>query len=61
MTLQVSAMKCGLLPMSQEALIVGNVSYHDYTGIFIDAEEREQLARSLGVHNKVPLTLILFP
>ncbi|KAH9520263.1 Alpha-adducin [Bulinus truncatus] len=49
----VSAMKCGLLPMSQEALICGKLSYHDYQGIFVNPEEREKLARNLGVHNKI--------
>lgn len=51
--LQVSALKCGLLAMSQEALICGNVSYHDFHGVAVDADERERLARNLGVHNKV--------
>merc|ERR1711974_308168 len=49
----VSAMKCGLLPMSQEALICGKVSYHEYRGILVDPEEKEKLARNLGVHNKI--------
>jgi len=49
----VSSMKCGLLPMSQEALICGKVSYHEYSGILVDAEEKEKLARNLGVHNKI--------
>uniref|UniRef100_A0A0B7BGN0 Class II aldolase/adducin N-terminal domain-containing protein n=1 Tax=Arion vulgaris TaxID=1028688 RepID=A0A0B7BGN0_9EUPU len=49
----VSALKCGLLAMSQEALICGNISYHDFQGIAVDAEEREKLARNLGVHNKI--------
>lgn len=26
----VSAMKCGLLPICQEALILGPIAYHDY-------------------------------
>lgn len=52
-TVAVSAMKCGLLPMSQEALICGNVSYHEYRGILVDAEEKEKIARNLGVHNKI--------
>merc|ERR1712154_382783 len=39
--------------MSQEALICGNVSYHEYRGILVDAEEKEKLARNLGVHNKI--------
>lgn len=46
-------MKCGLLPVSQEAAIVGDVSYHDYKGLLIDPEERELIARSLGPFNKV--------
>ncbi|XP_076460778.1 protein hu-li tai shao-like isoform X3 [Babylonia areolata] len=49
----VSASKCGLLPMSQEALICGKISYHDYRGILVDQEERDQLARNLGPMNKV--------
>ncbi|BFY97952.1 hypothetical protein BsWGS_00994 [Bradybaena similaris] len=49
----VSALKCGLLAMSQEALICGNVSYHDFHGVAVDADERERLARNLGVHNKI--------
>ena len=51
--LQVSSMKCGLLPLSQEALICGEVSYHDYNGILVDVEEREKLQRNLGPNNKV--------
>ncbi|BFZ01094.1 hypothetical protein BsWGS_04138 [Bradybaena similaris] len=49
----ISALKCGLLPMSQEALICGNISYHDFQGVTVSEEEREKLARNLGVHNKV--------
>ena len=46
-------MKCGLLPISQEACICGDVSYFDYTGILVDPEQREALARALGPVNKV--------
>ncbi|RUS72569.1 hypothetical protein EGW08_019674, partial [Elysia chlorotica] len=49
----VSAMKCGVLPVSQEALILGKISYHDYQGVLTEPEERDKLARNLGVHNKV--------
>ncbi|XP_067136630.1 protein hu-li tai shao isoform X5 [Centruroides vittatus] len=49
----VSATKCGLLPISQEAAVLGEVSYHDFHGIPIDQQEREQIARSLGPINKV--------
>jgi len=49
----VSTMKCGLLPLSQETCLVGEVSYHNYNGIVIDPEERESLAKDLGPSNKV--------
>ncbi|MCX7962550.1 MAG: class II aldolase/adducin family protein [Burkholderiales bacterium] len=45
----VSAMKCGLLPISQHAMRVQrDVTYHDYEGIALDLDERERLARDLG-------------
>ncbi|XP_053407849.1 gamma-adducin-like isoform X11 [Mercenaria mercenaria] len=49
----VSGMKCGFLPLSQESLICGEVSYHDYNGILVDPSERETLQRNLGPINKV--------
>lgn len=49
----VSSMKCGLLALSQEACICGEVSYHDYNGILVDTDERESLQRDLGPNNKV--------
>nr|XP_027213493.1 protein hu-li tai shao-like isoform X1 [Penaeus vannamei]XP_027213500.1 protein hu-li tai shao-like isoform X1 [Penaeus vannamei]XP_027213509.1 protein hu-li tai shao-like isoform X1 [Penaeus vannamei]XP_027213515.1 protein hu-li tai shao-like isoform X1 [Penaeus vannamei] len=51
----VSALKQGLMPLSQEALLIGEVSYHDYQGIFVNAEEKEKLARNLGPVNKILL------
>lgn len=48
-------MKCGLLPLSQESCLLGDISYHSYEGLVVDADERESLARDLGVHNKVML------
>lgn len=53
---QVSTLKCGFLPMSQEALICGEVSYHEYNGILVDQEERDALQRHLGPNNKVGFT-----
>ena len=53
----VSAMKCRLLPISQEALIVGDVSYHQYEGILIDNEEKIKIKNNLGPKNKVYLTI----
>jgi len=49
----VSAMKCGLLPASQEAAILGEVSYHEYRGLLVDPQEKELIARNLGPFNKV--------
>ena len=49
----VSAMKCGLLMVSQESALVGDVSYHDYRGLVLDPKEREEIAKNLGLHNKV--------
>ena len=45
----VSAMKCGLLPISQHAMMIqADVTYHDYEGIALYMEEQERMARDLG-------------
>ncbi|XP_055719826.1 alpha-adducin-like isoform X6 [Salvelinus fontinalis] len=49
----VSAMKCGLLPISPEALTLGEVAYHDYHGILIDEEEKVLIQKNLGPTSKV--------
>ncbi|XP_056146188.1 alpha-adducin isoform X3 [Lampris incognitus] len=49
----VSAMKCGLLPISPEALSLGEVAYHDYHGILVDEEESILIQRNLGPTSKV--------
>jgi ribulose-5-phosphate 4-epimerase/fuculose-1-phosphate aldolase len=50
----VSAMKCGLLPISQHAMRVQQqCAYHDYEGIALDMDERERMAASLGKKSKV--------
>lgn len=51
--LQVSAMKCGLLPLSHEALLVGDVAYYDYNGVMEEEEDRVELQKSLGPTCKV--------
>ena len=44
----VSAMKCGLLPVSQHAMMVQQqVTYHDYEGIALEMDERERMARDI--------------
>src|SRR5689334_22125334 len=49
----VSAMKCGLLPISQHAMRVQRmVTYHDYEGIALEMDERERMATDLGKTSK---------
>uniref|UniRef100_A0AAR2KSM6 Class II aldolase/adducin N-terminal domain-containing protein n=1 Tax=Pygocentrus nattereri TaxID=42514 RepID=A0AAR2KSM6_PYGNA len=52
-TAAVSAMKCGLLPLSHEALLVGEVAYYDYNGVMEEEEDRVDLQKSLGPTCKV--------
>ena len=49
----ISAMKCGILPISQEAIECGNISYHDFKGIVSEDDIRKLLAEDLGPINKV--------
>ncbi|XP_067885338.1 alpha-adducin isoform X2 [Heterodontus francisci] len=49
----VSAMKCGLLPISPEALALGEIAYHDYHGILVDEGEKVLIQKNLGPKNKV--------
>ncbi|XP_062963602.1 alpha-adducin isoform X5 [Cynocephalus volans] len=49
----VSAMKCGLLPISPEALSLGEVAYHEYHGILVDEEEKVLIQKNLGPKSKV--------
>lgn len=51
----VSALKQGLLPLSQESVVIGEVSTHPYLGGLLDADEKDKLARNLGPINKVLL------
>ena len=48
--MQVSSLKCGLMPLTQESCLVGKVSYHENFGPEVDADK---VQRDLGVHNKV--------
>ncbi|XP_030058636.1 gamma-adducin isoform X2 [Microcaecilia unicolor] len=52
-TAAVSSMKCGILPISQEALILGDVAYYSYQGSLEEQEERIQLQKVLGPSCKV--------
>lgn len=52
-TAAVSSMKCGILPISQESLILGDVAYYDYQGSLDEQEEKIQLQKILGPSCKV--------
>lgn len=48
----VSALKEGLLPLSQNALnIWADVGYHDFEGVVTDTEERDRLGADMGRRN----------
>jgi ribulose-5-phosphate 4-epimerase/fuculose-1-phosphate aldolase len=44
----VSALKCGLLPLTQNAMFFGKLGYHDYESVAIDLDEQQRLVRDLG-------------
>ncbi|MEM9620941.1 MAG: class II aldolase/adducin family protein [Pseudomonadota bacterium] len=44
----VSAQEEGLMPITQHAMQVGNIAYHDYEGVALDLDERERIVRDLG-------------
>ncbi|KAK7137262.1 hypothetical protein R3I93_017367 [Phoxinus phoxinus] len=52
-TAAVSAMKCGLLPISQESLILGDIAYYNYQGSLDEPDERLELQKALGPSTKV--------
>ncbi|KAM4607821.1 adducin 3 (gamma) b isoform 1-T2 [Polymixia lowei] len=52
-TAAVSSMKCGILPISQEALLLGDVSYFGYHGYLDDKEEKVDFQKALGPTAKV--------
>ncbi|CAL8297394.1 unnamed protein product [Merluccius merluccius] len=52
-TAAVSSMKCGILPISQEALLLGDVSYFGYHGDLDGREEKVAFQKALGPNAKV--------
>ncbi|XP_068183038.1 adducin 3 (gamma) b [Antennarius striatus] len=54
-TAAVSSMKCGLLPISQEALLLGDVSCFGYHGSLDNKEEKVEFQKALGPTAKVML------
>lgn len=51
----VSSLKAGLLPLTNDAAVLGEVALHTYTGGLNEPEEKEKLIRSLGPISKVLL------
>src|SRR5256714_11412879 len=52
-TVAVSAMKCGLLPISQHAMRShAEVTYHDYEGVALYKDEQARMSRDLGKISK---------
>lgn len=52
-TAAVSSMKCGILPISQEALLLGDVSCFGYYGSLDNKEEKVEFQKALGPTAKV--------
>ncbi|XP_041968734.1 protein hu-li tai shao isoform X2 [Aricia agestis] len=51
--LAVSCTKRGLLPLSHEAALLGEVAYHTAPAGTLDAEEQDRVFRALGPHGRV--------
>ena len=45
----VSAQESGLLPITQHAMQLGEIAYHDYEGVALDLDERERIVADLGL------------
>ncbi|NWX90556.1 ADDB protein, partial [Nothoprocta pentlandii] len=52
-TAAVSAMRCGVLPVSHEALLAGDAAYFDFGGALQDEDDRVQLQKCLGPTCKI--------
>lgn len=47
-SMAVSALDCGLLPLTQTAMRFLKIGYHEYQGVVLDTAEQESLVRDLG-------------
>jgi ribulose-5-phosphate 4-epimerase/fuculose-1-phosphate aldolase len=47
-SMAVSALECGLLPMTQTAMRFLKIGYHDYRGVVLNRDEQASLTRDLG-------------
>lgn len=53
-------MRSGLLHISKESALIGDISHYAYPGTSaIDSDERDKISRSLGPINKVYKTVKL--
>jgi len=50
-----SALECGVLPLTQTSMRFMKVGYHDYQGVVLDAREEESLLADLGSHEALIL------
>lgn len=51
----VSAMECGLLPITQTAMRFKDIAYHDYESVAIDMDEQQRLVADLGTQDAMIL------
>jgi ribulose-5-phosphate 4-epimerase/fuculose-1-phosphate aldolase len=51
----VSAMECGLLPLTQNAMFFSGVGLHEYEGPAVDLDEQQRLVADLGQHDAMIL------
>jgi ribulose-5-phosphate 4-epimerase/fuculose-1-phosphate aldolase len=47
-SMAISAMDCGLLPLTQTAMRFKDIAYHDYESVAIDLDEQARLVADLG-------------
>lgn len=53
-------MKNGLMPISQEAMIIGKPSVHEFSGYSMtDPREYQAIANALGPNSKVGINYVL--
>jgi ribulose-5-phosphate 4-epimerase/fuculose-1-phosphate aldolase len=51
----ISALECGLVPMTQTAMRFARIGYHPYEGVVLNMEEQARLVADLGDHEALIL------
>ena len=54
-SMAVSALECGLLPITQTAMRFLKIGYHDYQGVVLDDAEKASLVKDLGAGDALML------